>query len=164
MNPDILPIDNIRLRAVTASDLDIFFEQQLDAEANYMAAFTSKNPADRTAFDDHWRRIMADPGILMRAILYGEQVAGYVLSHGWFGDPEITYWLGKEFWGKGIATRGLAAFLDEQPLRPLYARAVKDNLASLRVLQKCGFVITSSERGFANARGEEVEEIILTLA
>ena len=47
--------------------------------------------------------------------------------------------------------------------RPMYARVVKDNIASLRVLEKCGFTICGEGKGFAYARGEEVEEFILRL-
>lgn len=153
----------LSLREVADADLDIFFSQQLDPEANRMAAFTAKNPSDREAFLAHWAKICADPGITIRSILFEGRVAGYVLNHGWFGDPEITYWLGKEFWGKGVATRALAAFLRVQRLRPLYARAAKDNLASIRVLEKCGFTRCGKDKGFSNARGEEVEEAILVL-
>ena len=151
------------LRDVTDSDLPIFFEQQLDKDANVMAAFTSKDPTDRAAFMAHWARILADPGITIRTILVEGQVAGHVLVHGWFGDPEITYWIGKAFWGKGVASQALARFLNIVTARPLYARVAKDNLASLRVLEKCGFTIRGEGKGFSNARGMEVEEFILNL-
>ena len=78
-------------------------------------------------------------------------------------EPEVSYWLGKEFWGKGIATWALGEFLEFDRSRPMYARVAKDNLASLRVLQKCGFVIQGEDKGFANAREQEVEEFILIL-
>jgi RimJ/RimL family protein N-acetyltransferase len=90
-------------------------------------------------------------------------VAGYVLVHSWFGNPEITYWLGREYWGKGIATRALGQFLAQVVTRPLYGRAAKDNIASIRVMEKCGFTHTDEDKGFANARGEMVEEVILIL-
>lgn len=155
--------ENVRLREVIKDDLPIFFEQQLDKEANYMAAFTSKNPEDQEAFMSHWCKILDDETITIRCILFEGELAGHVLSHAWFGEPEVSYWLGREYWGQGIATRALAAFLEEVPERPLYARAVKDNRASLRVLEKCGFKISGEDKGFANARGEEVEEFILVL-
>ena len=153
----------VRLRKVIDSDLAIYFEQQLDPQANYMAAFTSKNATDRAAFNAHWEKILADPQIQIRTILAGGQVAGYVLHHSWFGDPEVTYWLGREFWGQGIATRALKAFLRQQKLRPLYGRVAADNAASKRVLEKCGFVVIGEDKGFSNARGEEIVEIILVL-
>ncbi|MGH2537560.1 MAG: GNAT family N-acetyltransferase [Candidatus Promineifilaceae bacterium] len=155
--------DGVQLRGLAEDDLAIFFEQQLDPAANHMAAFTAKDPADRDAFMAHWAEILADPGIAIRTILFQGRVAGYVLSHAWFGEPEVSYWLGKGFWGRGIATWALAAFLAEQKARPLYARAAKDNIASIRVLQKCGFTISGEDKGYSNARGRQVEEVILTL-
>src|SRR5438128_2439462 len=80
--------------------------------------------------------------IVNKTILYNGQVAGNIAKFTMFGQPEIGYWIGKEFWGKGIATQALAAFLKTIPIRPIFAAAAKDNLGSLRVLQKCGFVIT----------------------
>lgn len=106
---------------------------------------------------------MADPKIVIRTILTGEKIAGYVLHHSWFGNPEVSYWLGREFWGQGIATVALIEFVHQQSLRPLFGRVAKDNIASRRVLEKCGFVYFGEDRGFSNARGEEVEELILVL-
>jgi RimJ/RimL family protein N-acetyltransferase len=97
----------------------------------------------------------------MRTILFEGQIAGYVSHHSWFGEPEVTYWIDKNQWGKGIATRALRLFLEEQAIRPLYGRVVKDNVASRRVLEKCGFVLAGQDKGFAQARGQEVEELIL---
>jgi len=162
--PDHLT-DEIQLRDVTESDLPIFFEQQLDADANYMAAFTAKNPADRDAFMAHWSKILGDETSIIQTILFNGQVAGHVLSYEneEFGKPEVSYWIGKEYWGKGIATRALSKFLDHMTVRPVYARVVKDNIGSRRVLEKCGFTRIGEGKGFANARGAEVEEFILRL-
>jgi RimJ/RimL family protein N-acetyltransferase len=151
----------LALRDVQPDDLEIFFQQELDPDANYMAAFTSKDPADHAAFTVHWNKILADKTILIQTILCDGQVAGSVLSYNWSGDPEVSYWLGKEFWGRGIATWALSEFLEYERSRPIYARVAKDNLASLRVLTKCGFAIVSEDKGFANARGQEVEEYLL---
>jgi RimJ/RimL family protein N-acetyltransferase len=156
-------IDTVRLRDLDPADLSLFFEHQLDADANWMAAFTAKDPADRAAFDAHWRKILADERIVLKTILYGEEVAGYIMVHPWFGEPEMSYWLGKAHWGQGIATAALSAFLEIVTTRPLHARVAQDNLASRRVLEKCEFTITGEDKGFANARGEEVDEWILIL-
>ena len=80
-----------------------------------------------------------------------------------FGKREVTYWIGREYWGKGIATKALSRFLRELKVNPTYARASKDNVASIRVLKKCGFKITGHGKGFANARGKEIEEVVLEL-
>jgi RimJ/RimL family protein N-acetyltransferase len=164
---DLLPettTGNLRLREVLDVDLPIFFEQQLDTDANHMAAFTVKDPTDREAFNARWSRILGDETILIRTILYNGQVAGSVLSYEDDGKPEVSYWIGKEYWGRGIATRALADFLVHiNRKRPVYARVAKDNLASLRVLEKCGFTIIGEDKGFANARNGEVEEYLLEL-
>jgi len=156
---------DVLLRDVTERDLPIFFDQQLDSDANHMAAFTARDPADRDAFTAHWTRILGDETITIKTILFDGHVAGHVLSYEdeEFGQPEVSYWIGKNYWGKGVATTALTAFLDHFKVRPLYARAAKDNIASLRVLEKCGFTICGEDKGFSNARGEEVEECILNL-
>jgi RimJ/RimL family protein N-acetyltransferase len=154
---------DVALRDVTDGDLPIFFDQQLDSTANHMAAFTCEDPAARDAFDAHWTKILGDDTITTKTIVFGGNVAGHIASFERLGQPEVTYWIGKEYWGNGVATRALLAFLELAQVRPLYARAAKDNVASLRVLEKCGFVITGQDKGFSNARGEEVEEFILTL-
>ncbi len=153
----------LRLRNVKQSDLPIFFGHQQDPVATRMAAFTSKDPADREAFDAHWRKILGDDTIVMKTILVGEDVAGHIGSFEREGKPNVTYWIGREYWGKGLATGALTEFLGDLEVRPVYAGAAKDNVASLRVLEKCGFKVTGEEKGFANARGEEIEEVLLEL-
>ena len=156
---------NVVLRAVQAEDLPLFFEHQLDPEANYMAAFTAKDPTDQRAFMAHWTRILGDATTTNRTILIQGQVAGSVSSYEeTAGHPEVTYWLGKPYWGKGIATAALRALLAQVTARPIYARVAKDNRASLRVLEKCGFTIIDEDKGFANARGQEIEEWLLQLS
>lgn len=153
------------LREVLEADLPVFFAYQLDADAQAMAAFTSRrDPADREAFMAHWRQILADTTGVIRTIMVDGQVAGHVSSYRHEGRPEVSYWLGKHCWGKGLATRALAGFLAHaDPTRPMYARTAKDNAGSLRVLEKCGFRIVGEDRGFANARGKEIEELHLQL-
>ena len=153
----------VTLRQVVTADLDTFFGHQQDQLALKMAAFTGKDPANRDEFDKHWDRIIADPEVEIRTILWGGVVGGHVASYPMFGEVEVTYWIDKELWGKGLATEGLRQFLEIVPKRPLGARAAKDNVGSLRVLEKCRFVVVGEDKGFANARGEETEEYVLQL-
>ena len=153
----------IVLRNVEEGDLATFFQQQLDPIANHMAAFTAKDPTDRDAFMARWEKILGDDAIVKKSILFEGQVVGHVASFERLGLAEVTYWIGKDYWGKGFATEALSLFLLEQTARPLYARAAKDNVASIRVLEKCGFTISGHEKGYANARGEEIEEVIMEL-
>jgi RimJ/RimL family protein N-acetyltransferase len=153
----------ITLRNVETSDISIFFEQQLDQEASRMAAFVRKDRQDRDVFDAHWKRIMNSTGTINRTIVLGEEIAGHVSCFPLEGEFEVTYWLGKKHWGKGVATEALKKLLEEVTHRPIFARAAKDNIGSIRVLQKCDFKIIGESKGFAEARGEETEEYILRL-
>lgn len=154
---------DIRLRDVIDADIEVFFEHQLDPAAIQMAAFTLPNPIDRQAFNTRWARLRANPGIFIQTILVNRQVAGHVISFGQPGEREISYWLGKSFWGKGVATRAVQRFLQAEITRPLYARAAKDNHASIRVLEKCGFTFLDESRSFASARGMAIDEVVLVL-
>ena len=158
-----LGASGILLRDVADDDLPIFFVHQLDSTANRMAAFTAKDPTDRAAFTAKWKKISSDDTVTIKTILFEGHVTGHIASFEQSGKREITYWIGNEYWGKGIATKALSEFLDDEKARPLYARAAKDNVASLRVLEKCAFTICGHEKGFAYGRGEEVEEYILKL-
>ena len=153
----------IILRDVTDADLPIFFDQQRDLTYNHMAAFTHKDPDDRVAFDAHWKKIRANPENKNQTIVFEGQVAGHIASFVMGGHREITYGIARHFWGRGLATEALRAFLAVDTDRPLRARAAKDNVGSLRVLAKCGFEVIGEEIGFANARGQAIEEVVLRL-
>lgn len=156
--------NHIYLRDVVTSDLVVFFEQQIDPEANFMAAFTAKDPSNREAFTSHWKRIMADDHVLIKTILVDEQIAGSILSYAEDGKPEVSYWLGKDYWGMGICTAALQTFLEtHNKTRPIYARVAKDHQRSMHILEKCGFKVISQMAGYANARGAEIEELLLQL-
>lgn len=141
----------------------VFFEHQLDPEANRMAAFGAADPTDRAAFLVKWARILADDGVIAKTIEFDGRVVGHISRFTQFGEPEVTYWIDREYWGMGLATAALTRFLELDRTRPLYARAAVDNLGSLRVLDKCGFVAVGEDVGYAEGRGEDVEEFILRL-
>lgn len=153
---------DIVLRAVRDGDLPVFFRHMSDPESNRMAAFTSEDPTDRAAFDAHWARIRASDAVI-RTVVADGIVVGHTAVYGPPQEREVTYVVDRAHWGRGIATSALRALLEEVPVRPLHARAAADNTGSIRVLEKCGFVVTGRDRGFANARGEETDEVLLTL-
>jgi len=124
------------LREVTESDLPVFFEQQKDPDACRMAAFPAR---EREAFFTHWAKILGDRSIRKQTILYGGEVVGHVVCFEREGLHEVGYWIGKAHWGNGIATRALTRFLTLVKERPLHAYVARHNIASLRVLEKCGF-------------------------
>ncbi len=105
-----------------------------------------RGPArDREAFDAHWRRLLADDSLTKKTILYEGEVAGNVGCWEQEGRRLIGYWIGREFWGKGLATRALQELTGEVTLRPLHAWVATSNVASIRVLEKCGFVRVGSQ-------------------
>jgi RimJ/RimL family protein N-acetyltransferase len=156
-------LESITLREVEPSDLDAFYLHQLDPEAIRLAAFVGENREDRAVFDAHWNKILQAPQNTNRTVLAEGQVAGYIACFPQEENLEVTYWLGREFWGKGVATEALQQMLQLVTARPLTARAATDNFGSIRVLQKCGFKIIGKNQGFANGRGEDTEEWILRL-
>jgi len=151
------------LREVQDEDLGVLFEQWADPVAAQMAAFTAPDHMERDAFERRWSRLRANDTVLNRAIVVDGEVTGTIGSWGDPDEREVTYWIGRAYWGKGIATCALQAFLFVDPARPLHARVAYDNVASRRVLEKCGFRIIATERGFAQARSCEIEEFILQL-
>ena len=153
-------LKHIQLRDVLQTDLPIFYEQQLDPEATEMAGFPSR---DREAFMTHWAKIMADESVQLKTILFDGEVAGNIVCFEQLGEREVGYWLGQEFWGKGVATRALKEFLKVIKTRPLYAHVAKHNIGSRRVLEKCGFTIAREDRFFSDFFGKDIDEYILTL-
>jgi RimJ/RimL family protein N-acetyltransferase len=149
------------LREVRDEDLPLLFEQWADPVAVHMAAFTAPDHMDRDAFERRWSRLRADETVLNRAIVVDDDVAGTIGSWGESGERELTYWIGRAYWGKGVATDALNAFLAVDRSRPLHARVASDNVASRRVLEKCGFRVIATERSFAEARSAEIEELVL---
>ena len=152
----------VSLRPVEIHDLPIFFAHQLDPEATRLAAFASRDPK---AFLIHWTTIIGNPDAANRTILYDDRVVGNV---GAWTDAEtrkrlLGYWIGREFWGRGIASAAVAQFVQSEPTRPLTARVAKHNLGSIRVLEKNGFS-RADEDEFALAGPTLVEELIYVLS
>ena len=154
---------NVSLRPMEDSDLDAIFQQTADPESVRMAAFTAGDQADRAAFLDRISRIRADTNVWHRVIDVDGAVAGTIGSFRVDDRREVTYWVDRTQWGRGIASAALRILLAEIDERPLYARAASDNVGSLRVLEKAGFRRVGVNRGFAPGRGEEIEETILRL-
>ena len=154
----------ISLTETEKDELNIFFEFQLDKEANHLAAFTSKDPTDKAAYIEKYSRHLADPTIHMRTIRVNDVIAGSIAKFVMDNEAGITYWIDKAFWGQGVATTALHDFLKIEPARPIYGHVAFDNYASQKVLKKCGFVKVGTDKGFANARQAEIEEYIYKLS
>jgi ribosomal-protein-alanine N-acetyltransferase len=153
----------LQLRKTEADDLEVLFLFQLNEEANKLAAFTSKDPTDKAAYLSKYIKLLSDPTVNNLTIIVDNTIAGSIAKFEIEGDAEITYWIDKNFWGKGIATTALKQFLGIENTRPIFGRVAFDNHRSQRVLENCGFVKIGTDRGFANARQMEIEEFIYKL-
>jgi RimJ/RimL family protein N-acetyltransferase len=153
----------VSLRPLEDRDLETIHQQMTDPEAIRMAAFTAEDQTDRRAFLDRMAGVQADTSVSHRVIDVDGAVAGTIGSFRIDDQREVTFWIDRTQWGKGIASAALRILLAEEAERPLYARAASDNVASLRVLEKAGFRRVGVNRDFAPGRGEEIEETILRL-
>lgn len=153
----------IHLRPTTVADLDILFEFQLDPEGRHLAAFMSQDSTNKEAYLAKYTRLLDDPTVNNQTIMADSVIAGSIAKFIMEGDAEITYWIDREFWGKGVATTALKDFLKAETTRPIFGRVAFDNFGSQKVLEKNGFVKIGTDSGFANARQTEIEEFIYRL-
>ena len=153
MSPEII------LRPVATADLQTLWEQQMDLRANGMSGSV---PRTRDDFFDHWHATGADPQNRRAAIVCERALAGWLGSFEREGRREVCYWLGREWWGRGIASAALREFIAGEAQRPLYAGIAKRNLASVRVVEKCGFVFDSVGI-YRNRAGEDIDEVVYRL-
>ena len=133
----------ISLRAITEADLPTLYENQRDPEATEMVGFPAR---ELEAFLAHRAKTEADPTNESRAIMVGENLAGDIVSWAQDGERRIGYWIGKQYWGRGVASAALKAFVAELTERPLYADVLKTNAGSIRVLEKAGYVLEGRAR------------------
>lgn len=154
----------ITLRKTDIADLEHFFIFQLDQEANYLAAFTAKDPTDKIAYLEKYGKFLHDKTINMQTIMVDGAIAGSIAKFEMEGEAGITYWIDKKFWGQGVATTALQIFLNTEKTRPILGMVAFDNFGSQKVLEKCGFLKIGTDRGFANARQMEIEEFIYQLS
>ena len=152
--------DEVWLRPVQPGDLPRMYDMQLDPESNRMAVTI---PRTEEAFHLHWAKLLNDRATVNRAILVGDVLVGYVSCFPMDGEDHVGYWIDRAYWGMGIARRALSLLLQEVSQRPLVAIAATGNGASLRVLQKCGFVIEKIRHSPASERFPECEEVVLVL-
>ena len=153
----------VKLRKTEKSDLELLFQFQLDKEAIYLAAFNSKDPTDKEVYLEKFTKILNDPAINNQTILVDEIIDGSIAKFEVKDKTEITYWIDRNFWGKGIATAALENFLSIENTKPIFGRVAFDNVGSQKVLEKCGFVKIGTDKGFANARQKEIAEFIYKL-
>jgi RimJ/RimL family protein N-acetyltransferase len=158
-----MSINEIILRKTEVDDLEILFKFQLDKEAINLAAFTPKDPTDKSAYLSKYTKLLSEPTVNNQTIIIDNIIVGSIAKFEIDGEAEVTYWIDKNYWGKGIATKALKKFLTIEIVRPIYGRVAFDNYGSQKVLEKSGFIKVGKDKGFANARQTEIEEFIYKL-
>ena len=153
-------IPEVQLRNVEDRDLEVFFDHQADPQAVEMAAFPAR---DKQQFAAHWAKVRADDANVLRTIVADGLVAGNIGSWQQDGQQFLGYWVGREFWGRGVGTQALALLVDEVSIRPLYAHVVVHNVGSIRVLEKCGFRRDAAQEAQAPGSDDGIEELIYVL-
>lgn len=159
MQPEIV------LRPTTASDVRVLHGFEVDPFSNVMAG---TKPRDWATFEARWAEILGDPdgsvtGVTPRVIVADGVVVGAVNIAPQDGRDSIGYWIGREHWGRGIATRAVGLMLREFTRRPLIATTAGHNAASMRVLEKHGFVVVSRRMTAETARTVARETVTLEL-
>lgn len=154
---------NLSLRPTTVNDLDTLFQFQLDKEGGYLAAFMPKDYDNKTAFIEKYTKLINDPTVNNQTILIDDEIVGSIAKFIMFNEAEITYWIDRNYWGKGIASIALKTFLEYEKTRPIYGRVAFDNIGSQKVLEKCGFNKIGTDKGYASARQTEIEEFIYVI-
>lgn len=155
---DVTPA--VRLRSVEDGDLEVFFDHQADPQAVEMAAFPAR---DKDQFAAHWAKVRGNDTLVVRTIVADGMVAGNIGSWQENGQQLLGYWVGREWWGRGVATQALALLVEEVWVRPLYAHVAVHNVGSIRVLQKCGFRRDRVQEANAPAPDDGIEEFIFVL-
>lgn len=156
-------VNHIDLRPLDDDDLDAIFAMMRDREAIAMAAFTSENPDDRAAFDAWIARQRGSSDVLSFVVTENGGFAGTVAAFTIEGDREVTYWIARHAWGRGVATEALRLLIEREPTRPLFARVAAHNAGSIAVLKRNGFTEVSRDVDYAPGLGRDVEEIVFTL-
>lgn len=159
-NMDPVVISRVRLREIAQDDLPGIYEFNLDPDANRLAATLPRSAED---FQAHWKTVLADSNVVARAIVVGDRLAGSISCFQREGLHYVGYWVSQDFWGQGVASKALELLLNEVSSRPLHAQVATSNRASLRVLEKCGFVVRSVRISPADDRYLECEEALLVL-
>ncbi len=150
----------VHLRNVEDQDIEVFFEHEADPQAVEMAAFPAR---DRDQVAAHWAKVRGDDTLVVRTVVADGAAAGYICSWPQDGQQLLGYWIGREFWGRGVATRALALLAEEVSVRPLYAHVVAHNVGSIRVLEKCGFRHDRAEGAKPPAPDDGIEELTYVL-
>lgn len=97
---------DLKLRPSVVEDIHKFFEYQLDEEANYIAAFTAKDPTDKAAYLEKYTKLLHNPTVNMQTIVVNNAVVGTVTKFEINDEAEVAFWIDKAFWGERYCNEG----------------------------------------------------------
>lgn len=79
-------------------------------------------------------------------------------------NAELGYWLGEAYWGKGIIRGAIKQMIDfaftTYDINRLFARPFGSNIASQKVLEKCGFKLEARFEKVIFKNGEYLDELV----
>jgi RimJ/RimL family protein N-acetyltransferase len=162
---DLVCSPQVVLRPTNRGDIPALFAMQCDPESNRLAG---TKPRGRADFEARWDEILRVPQapevrVTPRAILADGVLVGSINIFPVDGSDAIGYWIDRGHWGRGIATRAVGLLIAEVSTRPLVAHVEVNNTASLRVLERHGFVVVDRQRKQETERYIGSEVFILRL-
>ncbi|MFD0789978.1 GNAT family N-acetyltransferase [Microbacterium insulae] len=156
-------MNHIELRDMDDDDLDAVFEMMRDPEGVAMAAFTADDADDRAAFDAWASRRRTDDDVLYQVVTENGGFAGTAALFTLDGDREVSVWIARHAWNRGVATAALRLLVSREPVRPLFARVAAHNAAAIAVLEHSGFTEVSRDVAYAPGLRRETEEVVFAL-
>jgi RimJ/RimL family protein N-acetyltransferase len=153
----------VELRDLDDDDLDAVFEMMRDPGAVAMASFTAEDPDDRDAFDAWIGRERARDDVSLFTVTERGGFAGTAAVFSVGSDREVSFWIARHAWGRGVATAALRLLLLREPERPLFARVAAHNAAAIAVFEKSGFTEVSRNIVYAPGLRREAEEVVYAL-
>lgn len=154
---------HIELRDLDDDDLDAVFEMLRDPRAVAQAAFTRADASDRATFDAWIAPRRASPDVALHVVTERGGFAGIAAGFTVDGEREVTLWLARNAWGRGVATAALNLLISREATRPLFARVAGHNAAGIAVLERTGFTEASRSQQFAPGLGRDAEEVVYAL-
>lgn len=102
-------------------------------------------------------------GIIFEGCLTG--VIGLILQEDVYRySAELGYWVGKKYWGRGIATAAVEGITEDafvnKGIKRVFASVFAPNIASSRVLEKAGFTHEGTRKRAAFKNGLFEDELL----
>ncbi len=151
----------MKLRAAQKSDYPKLFAIHDDAQSHFDAGFSELKT--QVEYFKHLDHILNMESVILKVIDVDGDVVGIVGKWVMDENPELMYWMSRDYMGQGLATKAVELFLRDFSQRPMYAHTAADHKASHRVLEKNRFKLMAEMVSFADARNIENLEYVWKL-